>query len=112
PIHCPPVYCKTPRSSGRLQQRFLHSVRQRYWNESVRRVQIILTTFIDHSKVAIRRSTFVWQHSIDLVNLQRCQVILVVDANHKFKWCFLHSLSPNTSFVSCPSVRCHSFIPV
>src|SRR6266849_843075 len=94
---------------GRFQQRSLHCIRYRDRNEPGCRIQIILTALIYYSKVPICCGIFVWQHSIDLVQLQRGWIILVVDANDKLQCGFFglfHSFNPSIAFFSCPFARC------
>jgi len=53
-------------------------LRQFNRNETIRRIEIGLSAFVDHANKIVFSGSFVWQNLVDLVKLKRCRIVGVI----------------------------------
>lgn len=86
--------------SGILQKRSLNRRWQAHQDEAPGWEQVIFTALIHYPEVTIRLGVFVRQHPVDLVQLQRRWVAVIIHADGEpYVLLFLfHDSSPDTAF--------------
>jgi hypothetical protein len=49
-------------------------------NETISRIKVVLTAFVDYANISIGCGFVIWNDPIDLVQFERCGIATVVDA--------------------------------
>src|SRR5271165_3153711 len=78
-----------PRGRWRAALPFLLTVASRQRRNSPG-IQIVLPRLVNHTKLLMLGGAVVWNHLIQLSQLQRCAVLLVLHANDESWFCTIH----------------------
>jgi hypothetical protein len=84
-----------------LQKRLLDRLWQFQEDKALCRIKVIFATLVHDPEISVRFDVFVWQHTVDLVQLQGRRVSIVVDADGELDALFFisHVFSPDIAFV-------------